>query len=65
LPIADSISASPAVAAAPNGLGYLTLSDGKQGKIKLAGVLADGTKVSKAATLLALDESGNEASKNT
>ncbi len=35
----------------PRGDGYLTMTVGARGKVKIAGVLADGTKVSQASTL--------------
>jgi hypothetical protein len=35
----------------PQGDGYLTMTVGTRGKVKIAGVLADGTKVSQASTL--------------
>ena len=36
----------------PEGHGYLTMTVGARGKVKIAGVLADGTKVSQASTLM-------------
>ncbi len=36
----------------PRGHGYLTMTVGARGKVKIAGVLADGTKVSQASTLM-------------
>ncbi len=36
----------------PEGHGYLTMTVGPKGKVKIAGVLADGTKVSQASTLM-------------
>ena len=58
---ADGISASDTVNAAPQGVGYLTLTAGAKGAVKIAGVLADGTKVVCASRLLLFDGCGPEA----
>ncbi|HOR98938.1 MAG TPA: leucine-rich repeat protein, partial [Kiritimatiellia bacterium] len=44
--------------AAPRGYGYLTLTVSNGGKVKIAGVLADGTKVSQSAPLLYFADCG-------
>ena len=54
-PAAPGISASEQVGAAPEGVGYLALTIGAKGSAKVAGVLADGTKVSRAGRLLLFD----------
>lgn len=46
----------------PQGSGYLTMTVGLRGKVKIAGVLADGTKVSQASTLLLFGDYGSMAS---
>ncbi len=46
----------------PQGSGYLTMTVGLKGKVKIAGVLADGTKVSQASTLLLFGDYGSMAS---
>ena len=61
LPVAASLSASAEVAAAPQGIGYLTITVGNKGTAKIAGVLADGTKVSLASRLILLDDCGQLA----
>jgi hypothetical protein len=43
----------------PHGSGYLTMTVGASGKVKIAGVLADGTKVSQASTLLLFGDYGS------
>jgi len=45
----------------PRGSGYLTMTVGLNGKVKIAGVLADGTKVSQASTLLLFGDYGSMA----
>ncbi len=45
----------------PGGSGYLTMTVGTGGKVKLAGVLADGTKVSQSAHLLLFGDYGTLA----
>ncbi len=42
--------------AAPLGIGYLTMTVGSGGSAKIAGVLADGTKVSQASRLIYFDD---------
>ena len=54
-------SASEAVNAAPQGAGYLAMTVGAKGSVKVAGVLADGTKVAHASRLLLSDGGGSEA----
>ncbi|HOR98010.1 MAG TPA: hypothetical protein PLZ74_06520, partial [Kiritimatiellia bacterium] len=63
LPAAEggTLSASDAVDAAPQGAGYLTLTVGAKGSAKVAGVLADGTKVTQAGRLLLFDGCGPAA----
>ena len=58
LPVADARSVPDEVAAAPLGAGYLTVTIGAGGKAKIAGVLADGSKVSQACQLLLADGEG-------
>jgi len=60
LPVYDASSQGSAQAA-PKGVGYLTLTVGKGGSAKIAGVLADGTKVSHSSRLLLFDGCGSEA----
>ena len=43
---------------APQGYGYLTLTVGTGGKVKIAGILADGTKVSQKSQLLWFSDCG-------
>ena len=45
----------------PRGSGYQTMTVGLNGKVKIAGVLADGTKVSQASTLLLFGDYGSMA----
>jgi hypothetical protein len=47
--------------AAPEGSGYLTITVGNQGHVNIGGVLADGTKFSKASNLILFDGCGPEA----
>ena len=63
LPAAEggTLSASDAVDAAPQGAGYLTVTVGAKGSAKIAGVLADGTKVTQAGRLLLFDGCGTAA----
>ncbi len=63
LPAAEggTLSASDAVDAAPQGAGYLTVTVGAKGSAKIAGVLADGTKVAQAGRLLLFDGCGPAA----
>lgn len=60
LPAVDGRS-SGAAQAAPEGSGYLTVTIGSRGSVKLAGVMADGTKVSQASRLILFDECGEWA----
>jgi hypothetical protein len=46
----------------PQGSGYLTMTVGLGGRVRIAGVLAEGTKVSQASTLLLFGEYGDMAS---
>jgi len=46
----------------PQGSGYLTMTVGLGGKVRIAGVLADGAKVSQASTLLLFGDYGSMAS---
>jgi len=46
---------------APQGVGYLTIKIGNKGSAKIAGVLADGTKVSRSSRLILFDGCGPEA----
>lgn len=50
-----------AAQAAPEGSGYLTITIGSRGSVKLAGLLADGTKISQASRLILFDECGEWA----
>ncbi len=63
LPAAEDgvISAAPEVDAAPQGVGYLTMTVRAKGRVKIAGVLADGTKVSRSSRLILFDGCGPEA----
>ena len=47
-----------ALNAAPRGNGYLTLTVGAGGRVKIAGVLADGTRVSRSAPLIWVADCG-------
>ncbi|HRR32713.1 MAG TPA: lamin tail domain-containing protein [Kiritimatiellia bacterium] len=58
LPRVAAQSASEMVDAAPQGVGYLTLTVGARGQVKIAGQLADGSKVSSASSLLLPDIEG-------
>ena len=60
LPVADSLSLG-AAQAAPEGSGYLTLTVGSRGSVKIAGVLADGTRFTQSSRLLLFDDCGPEA----
>ena len=51
LPVMDCAARGPALEL-PNGSGYLTLTVGNKGSVKIAGKLADGTAVSQSAKLL-------------
>ena len=60
LPTADSLSLGSANAA-PSGSGYLTLTVGNGGSAKIAGTLADGTRVSKSSRLIPFGRCGPQA----
>ncbi len=60
LPVAEALSLGSADAA-PLGSGYLAVTIGSGGSAKIAGVLADGTKVSQASRLILFDGCGPEA----
>jgi uncharacterized repeat protein (TIGR02543 family) len=60
LPVAEGVSLG-AAQAAPQGSGYLTVTVGNGGSAKVAGVLADGTKVSHSSRLALFDGCGPEA----
>jgi len=60
LPAADALSLG-AAQAAPEGSGYLTLTVGNRGNVKIAGVLADGTRFTQSSHLLLFDDCGPEA----
>jgi len=60
LPVANALSLG-AAEAAPEGSGYVTLTVGNGGSVKIAGVLADGTRLSQSSTLLLADGVGPEA----
>lgn len=60
LPVADSLSLGSADAA-PRGAGYLTITVANRGAVKIAGMLADGTKVSQSSRLILFDSCGPEA----
>ena len=60
LPAVESLSLGSANAA-PAGSGYLTLTIGDGGSAKVAGQLADGTRVSQSSRLLPFDDCGPEA----
>lgn len=60
LPVVDARSLG-AAQAAPEGSGYLTIMIGNRGSVKLAGVLADGTRVSQSSRLILFDECGELA----
>ena len=55
LPNAGSTSDDPHIAAAPEGVGYLSLNVAARGKVRITGMLADGTRVSRSATLRLAD----------
>jgi len=55
LPAYDALSLGEAEAA-PQGVGYLAVTVGKGGSAKIAGVLADGTKVSQSSRLVLFGE---------
>jgi len=54
-------AAEDGVDAVPQGVGYLTIRIGNKGSAKIAGVLADGTKVSRSSRLILFDGCGPEA----
>ncbi len=56
-----AISAPGGVDAAPQGAGYLTITVRARGAVRIAGILADGTKVSRASRLILFDGCGPEA----
>jgi hypothetical protein len=56
-----AVSASAEVDAAPQGAGYLTVKIGTKGSAKIAGVLADGTKVSRSGRLILFGDCEPEA----
>ena len=60
LPAYDSLALG-AADAAPQGAGYLAVTVGAKGSAKIAGVLADGTKVTQSSRLILFDGSGPEA----
>ena len=61
LPVAGALSSSEAVRAAPQGAGYLAVTVGNNGAVKIAGVLADGTKVALSSRLLLMEDEGEAA----
>jgi hypothetical protein len=61
LPVYGGISASESVEAAPQGAGYLAVTIGSKGSAKIAGVLADGSKVTQASRLILFDGCGTAA----
>ncbi len=60
LPVSAALSLGSAEAA-PQGSGYLAVTIGGGGSAKIAGVLADGTKVSQASRLILFNSEGPEA----
>ncbi len=56
-----AVSATAGVDAAPQGAGYLTLTVRARGAVRIAGVLADGTRVSRTSRLILFDGCGPEA----
>ena len=56
-----AILAPGGVDAAPQGAGYLAVTIGNKGSAKIAGILADGTKVSRSSRLILFDGCGPEA----
>jgi len=60
LPVVEARS-SGAAQAAPMGSGFLAITVGSRGSVKLAGVLADGTKISQSSRLILFDECGELA----
>lgn len=60
LPVNRSLSLDTANEA-PQGTGYLTITVAANGRVKIAGVLADGTKVSQASRLVLFGGDGPEA----
>jgi len=60
LPVYDGLS-SGAAGAAPQGVGYLTVTVGNGGSAKIAGILADGTKLTQSSRLILFDGCGPEA----
>jgi hypothetical protein len=51
LPLEEVVTADVVVNGAPYGVGYLSLTIGNKGVVKVAGVLADGTRVSRSLSL--------------
>lgn len=56
---ANPISASSSLNTAPLGIGYLGITIGNKGKVKLAGMMADGTRLSRSTRLIPLPDCGN------
>lgn len=61
LPTFDGVSAFATVDAAPRGVGYLAVTVRNKGSVKIAGVLADGTRVSRSSQLIRFDDCGDMA----
>ncbi|NLL84673.1 MAG: SUMF1/EgtB/PvdO family nonheme iron enzyme [Lentisphaerae bacterium] len=61
LTVNSATPADPAVDATPEGAGYLSVTIGTRGSAKIAGILADGTKVSRSSRLI-LYENCSDAS---
>ena len=59
LPVVDRVARGPAKEV-PGGSGYLTLTVGNNGGVKIAGKLSDGTAVSQSAKLLLFGDYGTE-----
>lgn len=61
LPPREAISASAEIDAAPQGAGYLAITVGSRGSAKIAGILADGTRVSRSSRLILFEGCGEMA----
>ncbi len=61
LPPYKSISADPSIAATPLGAGYLSVTIRSRGAVRIAGILADGTRVSRSARLIPFTDCGELA----
>jgi len=60
LPLFDAVPTGAALTT-PEGSGYLTLTVGSRGKVRIAGRLADGTSISQSSDLTLFDDCAQEA----